>query len=111
VCNYRVDKAGSATILAFGLVPRIGAENIRRLLFAPDRSPVARDLGAVLPDRISCGFNSPSHSASVRATAEEAASFGDLLRWDEIDGIAVQSQARDQPGNVTVPLVEDAPDH
>jgi hypothetical protein len=33
-------------------MPRLGAENIKRLLFAPDRSQVAMDLGAVLPERI-----------------------------------------------------------
>ena len=33
-------------------MPRMGAENIKRLLFAPDRSQVAMDLGAVLPERI-----------------------------------------------------------
>ena len=32
-------------------MPRMGSENIKRLLFAPDRSPVAMDLGAVLPER------------------------------------------------------------
>jgi hypothetical protein len=32
-------------------VPRMGTENIKRLLFAPDRSQVAMDLGAVLPER------------------------------------------------------------
>jgi hypothetical protein len=31
-------------------MPRMGTENIKRLLFAPDRSQVAMDLGAVLPD-------------------------------------------------------------
>jgi hypothetical protein len=43
VCNYRVDKAGFATILAFGHMPRMGAENIKRLPFAPDHSQFARD--------------------------------------------------------------------
>jgi hypothetical protein len=33
-------------------MPRMGTENIKRLLFAPDRSRVAMDLGAVLPGRI-----------------------------------------------------------
>ena len=33
-------------------MPRLGTENIKRLLFAPDRSRVAMDLGAVLPERI-----------------------------------------------------------
>jgi hypothetical protein len=33
-------------------MPRMGTENIKRLLLAPDRSQVAMDLGAVLPDRI-----------------------------------------------------------
>jgi hypothetical protein len=33
-------------------MPRMGTENIKRLLFAPDRSQVAMDLGAVLPERI-----------------------------------------------------------
>jgi hypothetical protein len=32
-------------------MPRMGTENITRLLFAPDRSQVAMDLGAVLPER------------------------------------------------------------
>jgi len=32
-------------------MPRMGTENIKRLLFAPDRSLVAMDLGAVLPER------------------------------------------------------------
>jgi hypothetical protein len=32
-------------------MPRMGTENIKRLLFAPDRSQVAMDLGAVLPER------------------------------------------------------------
>jgi hypothetical protein len=32
-------------------MPRMGTENIKRLLFAPDRSRVAMDLGAVLPER------------------------------------------------------------
>jgi hypothetical protein len=32
-------------------MPRKGTENIKRLLFAPDRSQVAMDLGAVLPER------------------------------------------------------------
>jgi hypothetical protein len=32
-------------------MPRMGTENIKRLLFAPDRSRVAMDLGAVLPDQ------------------------------------------------------------
>ncbi len=32
-------------------MPRQGTENIKRLLFAPDRSQVAMDLGAVLPER------------------------------------------------------------
>jgi hypothetical protein len=32
-------------------MPRMGTENIKRLLFAPDRSQVAMDLGAVLPGR------------------------------------------------------------
>jgi hypothetical protein len=32
-------------------MPRLGTENIRRLLFAPDRSQVEMDLGAVLPER------------------------------------------------------------
>ena len=32
-------------------MPRRGTENINRLLFAPDRSLVAMDLGAVLPER------------------------------------------------------------
>lgn len=31
-------------------MPRMGTENIKRLLFAPDRSHVAMDLGAVLPE-------------------------------------------------------------
>ena len=31
-------------------MPRMGTENIERLLFAPDRSQVAMDLGAVLPE-------------------------------------------------------------
>jgi hypothetical protein len=31
-------------------MPRMGTENIKRLLFAPDRSQVAMDLGAVLPE-------------------------------------------------------------
>jgi hypothetical protein len=31
-------------------MPRLGTENIKRLLFAPDRSHVAMDLGAVLPE-------------------------------------------------------------
>ena len=33
-------------------MPRLGTENIKRLLFAPDRSQVTMDLGAVLPERI-----------------------------------------------------------
>jgi hypothetical protein len=33
-------------------MPRLGTENIKRLLFAPDRSQVAMDLGPVLPDQI-----------------------------------------------------------
>jgi hypothetical protein len=33
-------------------MPRMGTENVKRLLFAPDRSQVAMDLGAVLPERI-----------------------------------------------------------
>jgi hypothetical protein len=33
-------------------MPRRGTENIKRLLFAPDRSQVAMDLGAVLPERV-----------------------------------------------------------
>jgi hypothetical protein len=32
-------------------MPRMGTENIRRLLFATDRSQVSLDLGAVLPER------------------------------------------------------------
>jgi hypothetical protein len=32
-------------------MPRMGAENIKRLLFAPDRSQVTMDLGAVLPEQ------------------------------------------------------------
>jgi hypothetical protein len=32
-------------------MPRMGTENIKRLLFAPDRSQVAMDLGAVLPEQ------------------------------------------------------------
>ena len=32
-------------------MPRMGTENIKRLLIAPDRSQVAMDLGAVLPER------------------------------------------------------------
>ena len=32
-------------------MPRMGTQNIERLLFAPDRSQVAMDLGAVLPER------------------------------------------------------------
>ena len=32
-------------------MPRNGTENIKRLLFATDRSQVALDLGAVLPER------------------------------------------------------------
>jgi hypothetical protein len=32
-------------------MPRMGTENIKRLLFAPHRSLVAMDLGAVLPER------------------------------------------------------------
>jgi hypothetical protein len=32
-------------------MPRMGTENIKRLLFAPNRSQVAMDLGAVLPER------------------------------------------------------------
>jgi Domain of unknown function (DUF6938) len=32
-------------------MPRMGTENIKRLMFAPDRSQVAMDLGAVLPER------------------------------------------------------------
>ena len=32
-------------------MPRMGTENIKRLLFARDRSQVAMDLGAVLPER------------------------------------------------------------
>jgi hypothetical protein len=32
-------------------MPRMGTENIKRRLFAPDRSLVAMDLGAVLPER------------------------------------------------------------
>ena len=37
-----------------GLFPHaaMGTENIKRLIFAPDRSQVAMDLGAVLPERI-----------------------------------------------------------
>ena len=31
-------------------MPRMGTENIKRLMFAPDRSQVAMDLGAVLPE-------------------------------------------------------------
>jgi hypothetical protein len=31
-------------------MPRMGTENVRRLLFAPDRSRVAMELGAVLPE-------------------------------------------------------------
>lgn len=30
-------------------MPRLGTENIKRLLFAPDRSRVAIDLGPILP--------------------------------------------------------------
>jgi hypothetical protein len=33
-------------------MPRMGTENIKRLLFAPDRSQVAMDLGAVLPEQV-----------------------------------------------------------
>ena len=33
-------------------MPRMGTENIKRLLFAPDRSQVAMDLGAVLPEQM-----------------------------------------------------------
>ena len=33
-------------------MPRMGTENIKRLLFARDRSQVAMDLGAVLPERV-----------------------------------------------------------
>jgi hypothetical protein len=33
-------------------MPRMGTQNVKRLLFAPDRSQVAMDLGAVLPERI-----------------------------------------------------------
>lgn len=33
-------------------MPRMGTENIKRLLFAPDRAQVAMDLGTVLPERI-----------------------------------------------------------
>ncbi len=33
-------------------MPRMGTQNIRRLLFAADRSQVAMDLGAVLPERV-----------------------------------------------------------
>jgi hypothetical protein len=32
-------------------MPRMGTENIKRLLFAPDRSQAAMDLGAMLPER------------------------------------------------------------
>jgi hypothetical protein len=32
-------------------MPRFGTENIKRLLFAPDRSQVSMDLGPVLPER------------------------------------------------------------
>jgi hypothetical protein len=33
-------------------MPRMGTQNIKRLLFAADRSQVAMDLGAVLPERV-----------------------------------------------------------
>jgi hypothetical protein len=33
-------------------MPRMGTENIKRLLFSPDRSRVEMDLGAVLPERV-----------------------------------------------------------
>jgi hypothetical protein len=33
-------------------MPRMGTENIKRLLFAPDRSQVTLDLGAMLPERV-----------------------------------------------------------
>jgi hypothetical protein len=33
-------------------MPRMGMENMKRLLFAPDRSRVDMDLGAVLPERV-----------------------------------------------------------
>jgi hypothetical protein len=39
-------------------MPRMGTENIKRLLFAPDRSQVAMDLGAVLPQRTGVAANS-----------------------------------------------------
>src|SRR5262249_45372962 len=48
---------------------------------------------------------------SLRAAAEEAGPFGDLLRWDEDDGIAIEAEAGDEPGVVALPLVEDAARH
>src|SRR4051794_27300704 len=47
-----------------------------------------------------------SDGASLRTQAEEAIAPGDPLGWDDLDRVAVEAQARDQPGIVVEFLLD-----
>ncbi len=91
-------------------VPHMGAENISAAVRA-GALQVAIDFGAVLPDRMSCGYKR-AFALSLSQGNGRGSNFvwgcaaAGRNRWDSGPG-----PGADQPGIVTVPLVEDAPGH
>src|SRR5438874_2650755 len=67
--------------------------------------------------RVSCEARRPDRlpdrrpHLSIRASTEEAAALGDLLRRDDLDRVTVEPEPGDQPRDFGLILVEDAPGH